>query len=221
MKIEHYASKNGGELELDICFDCQLIWFDQYESAQLTAAAVVGLFDRLHAQHEKASRHVTLSIKLGCLRCNDTLLSTQDVARGNHFSYYRCASGHGRLITFWHFLKEKQFVRDLTEVERKQLAVKVAQIRCNSCGAQVDVRNHSACNYCRAPFAVLDREAVAKALSEYRQGVAADRPIQVGDEIIARERISEANKRSEANDELQNNVFWGMAAIDLLFRLLR
>ncbi|MGQ5522889.1 hypothetical protein ACUHMQ_06465 [Chitinimonas sp. PSY-7] len=221
MEVEHYPSKQGGELELDICFSCRLIWFDQYESAQLTPAAVVGLFERLHSHHETMGEQVTLNTKLTCVRCADTLLSTQDVVRQNRFTYYRCGGGHGRLISFWHFLREKQFVRDLNPQECQKLAASATQIKCNSCGARVDVRNQNSCNYCRAPFAVLDKEAVSKALLEYRQSAGAGGAAQTADMVIALERMNQAKRRENAKESLIDKIDTTMDVVEMLFWLLR
>src|SRR6185369_36784 len=80
---------------------------------------------------------------------------------------YRCTQGHGRLTTFLHFLREKQFVRDLTLVERQKLAAHVRQIKCTSCSGPIDIGQHAACTYCGAAVSVLDKDATQKALDHY------------------------------------------------------
>ncbi|MDN3577949.1 zf-TFIIB domain-containing protein [Chitinimonas viridis] len=166
MTAAHYARRQGGTVELDFCFSCQLIWLDQHESAQLAPQAVVQLFELLHV-HKEEGRY-GLPDKFNCVRCGVAMQLTHDAVRNNRFVYHRCSAGHGRLIGFWHFLREKQFVRDLSAPERQALAVTVAQVKCTGCGAPVDIRKDDACGYCRAPVAVLDKEAVAKALEGYR-----------------------------------------------------
>ena len=38
-----FERKPFGALDLDLCFACHAIWFDRYESAQLTPGAVIEL----------------------------------------------------------------------------------------------------------------------------------------------------------------------------------
>lgn len=193
-----YASKQGGRLELDFCFACQLIWLDQYESAQLAPTAVIDLFKQLTtAQPANANRAVLGNMH--CIRCGDDLLETHDQVRSNKFVYHRCAGGHGRMIGFWHFLREKQFVRDLSSTERQQLSAQVAQVKCSSCGAAVDVRQHDCCQYCRAPLAILDRDAVAKVLAEYQEKASPTHAMQQADAIIANERRNQGVANGKSN----------------------
>jgi hypothetical protein len=86
--------------------------------------------------------------------------------RSNHISYYRCAGGHGRFTTFFQFLREKNFVRSLTVAEVNQLKVHMAQVRCSSCGAPVNLERDAQCGYCRAPISILDAEAVKHTIAE-------------------------------------------------------
>ncbi len=167
MQAREYERKLGGSIELDFCFSCQQIWFDPNESGQLAPNAVLTLFEEIN-QHQQEGQPRQQTGALHCVRCHAELVLTNDLVRTNRFRYHRCPQGHGRLINFWHFLREKQFVRDLTTLERQQLSVKVAQVKCNSCGGAVDIRQEDHCSYCGAPLAVLDQSAVSKALGEYR-----------------------------------------------------
>jgi hypothetical protein len=100
-----------------------------------------------------------------CPVCKLTLALTHDIERTNHITYYRCPAGHGRLTTFFTFLREKNFVRSLSLAEIERLRQTVKQVRCSSCGAPVDVEHDGECSFCHAPIAILDPEAVAKALA--------------------------------------------------------
>jgi Zn-finger nucleic acid-binding protein len=153
-----------GQIELDVCFDCHVIWFDQYESGQLAPGAVIELFRMIHEQNDKVAR--PLADRLACIHCREKLAFTNDVQRSNRISYYRCAQGHGRLTTFVQFLREKNFVRTLSVPEIQALKATVKQVRCSSCGAAVDLARDAACAHCRAPIAILDGEAVQRALAD-------------------------------------------------------
>lgn len=164
MERRAFARKPVGAVELDLCFACHAIWFDQYESAQLTPGAVVDLFAKIHEHHDAPPR--PLGDGARCPGCRARLKLTHDIQRTNRIAYYRCPDGHGRLTTFFQFLREKSFVRSLTPPEVMQLRAHVAQVRCSSCGGPVDLSRDPQCTYCRAPVSILDPDAVKRTLAE-------------------------------------------------------
>ncbi|MEO8104671.1 MAG: hypothetical protein ABI790_19320 [Betaproteobacteria bacterium] len=153
----------GLPVVIDVCWPCHLIWFDHQESMSLSPGSVIELFKRIHAARD-AFRNV-VGMQLACPTCSARLSATSDLARGGRFSYYRCAGGHGRLIAFTQFLREKNFIRSLQAHEIRALSVTVKQVRCSSCGAGVNIEKDSSCTHCGSPVAVLDEAAVEKALS--------------------------------------------------------
>ncbi|MBL8519235.1 MAG: zf-TFIIB domain-containing protein [Betaproteobacteria bacterium] len=167
MQRHAFASLEVKPLEIDVCHACHAIWFDAHESARLAADGVVDLFRLIHAQGGAATARI--GTKLACARCRSPLELTNDIARQNRFSYHRCPQGHGRFTSFLHFLREKQFVRDLTVGERQKLAAHVRQVKCSSCSGPIDIAQHAACTYCGAAVSVLDKEATQKALDHYLQ----------------------------------------------------
>ncbi|MBL8522168.1 MAG: zf-TFIIB domain-containing protein [Betaproteobacteria bacterium] len=178
MNRHRFASADVRPLEVDVCYPCHAIWFDQHESARLSADGVVDLFRFIHERGGASTAR--LSSNMGCARCRTRLEPASDIACNNRFSYHRCPQGHGRMTTFLHFLREKQFVRDLTLAERQKLAAHVRQIKCTSCSGPIDIAQHAACTYCGAAVSVLDKDATQKALDHYlkerqRQG----RPVPV------------------------------------------
>ena len=159
-----FQSHLGTPLEIDACWGCQLIWFDSMESTALAPQSVVDLFRRIYAARD-VSRNI-VAMKPACPRCNDLLGLTRDMtARGGSFSYHRCLNGHGRLISFTQFLREKNFIRSLNPLEIQKLSVSIKQIRCSSCGASVDLTHDTSCTHCGSAIAVLDHDAVEKALT--------------------------------------------------------
>ena len=158
----------GRPVEIDVCHDCNAIWFDQGESTQLSPDGTVALFQLIN---ERGGTSTNAASKFGeglrCVTCGTGMRLTNDRVKNTRFAYQSCPAGHGRLTTFYNFLAEKQFVRELTQAERAKLAVSVQQIKCSSCAAPVDIGKTDACQYCRAPVSVFDRDAAKKAIDHY------------------------------------------------------
>ena len=156
------TSHAGTAVDVDVCAPCHVIWFDHMESTSLAPGSVIELFKRIHAARN--SGRGLLKVVVACPHCHSSLKSTTDLAKGGRFSYSRCANGHGRLISFSQFLREKNFVRSLQPHEISALSVKVKQIRCSSCGGPINLEDDKACTHCGAAISVLDEAAVEKAL---------------------------------------------------------
>src|SRR6187402_2010925 len=109
------AGQLGRSVTVDLCDPCQAIWFDPRESLQLTPGATLMLF-RLIGEHV-AKPHALASDTAKCPRCQSRLRRTQDMQRSTRFEYLRCPHDHGRLTTFFDFLKEKDFIRPLTPAQ--------------------------------------------------------------------------------------------------------
>jgi hypothetical protein len=182
--------KNGGSVALDLCFPCQGIWFDAYESAQISPAGIIDLFKLIHAHGDEPRRQI--SAKPRCPRCKDALIAGLDLVRGGRFTYHRCLQNHGRFTMFAQFMIEKGFVRQLAPAEVRELAAKIGTVHCTGCGAPIDIRSEAACPHCASPISILDAEAVEKALADYQQKAvtasAAHTPEALGDALIAIEK---------------------------------
>lgn len=167
MRPERLERVTNGELEVNVCYPCCAIWFDHMESSQLAPGGVIELFRKIH-EHRADTRRA-LPSRLPCPRCRQPLAVTNDIVKSGRVSYHRCASNHGRLTTFLHFLREKEFVRNLNARELESIRAQVAEVRCSGCGGPVDITRDTACGYCRAPLSVLDADAVEKALKDYSE----------------------------------------------------
>jgi len=206
MTSQRFPAKLMGEVQIDICFHCQGLWFDSHESLQIAPGAIVDLFREIH-QHRDDPRQ-PLAETLYCPRCNDRLLHGMDRVPSGQFNYDRCLQGHGRFITFGQFMIEKGFVRQLTPMEVDDLAAKVGVVRCLSCGTPVDIRSERACSHCRSPISILDPEAATQALARYQQAEVKRTTPNVdalADAILARERANSYAARS-ANQEAQSDI---------------
>jgi hypothetical protein len=203
MSPHRFEKKLGGSLELDLCFPCQGIWFDEYESAQLAPGGVIDLF-KLIQQHRDEQR-LPLADLVHCPRCNEALKHGMDRVRSGMFNYHRCLQQHGRFTTFAQFMTEKGFVRQLTGMEVEALQAKLGVVRCNSCGAPVDIKRDPVCGHCRSPLVVLDPEAVEQALAGYHQAELKRThldPEAMADAIIATERAKKTGVHRGRGDAI-------------------
>lgn len=220
MESRAYPRSQGGEEWLDLCWCCQGIWFDAHESTQLAPVGVVALFQGIHENHEVAR---PLSEVLKCPRCTDRLAYRNDMVKSGHIAYYHCPVGHGRFTPFTQFMIEKGFIRALTVGEIARLKAQIQTVRCCSCGAPVDIQRDTACPFCRAPIAVLDSQAVEKALATYEE---ADKPRTVIEHDVVAEMIlqHERQRKEQARAERPGKPDAAdliAASIDTLFKFLR
>lgn len=213
-----------GHVELDLCFQCQGIWFDEFESYQISPGGIIDLFKLIHAHRDEM--RTPHPAKLFCPRCNDPLLAVLDVAKSGRFTYQRCLQKHGRFTVFAQFMIEKGFVRQLAPMEIKALAARVGTIHCSGCGAPVDIRTEAVCSHCSAPIAILDHEAVETALAGYHtREVANDRrdPEALADALLEIERQRKPLRDAKRTPELGLGADIGdlvIAGIGLACKLL-
>lgn len=181
--------KNDRALSLDLCFPCQAIWFDPFESGQLTPGSILELFRLIHAHRD--TMRLPISHTLHCPRCDDRLQPCFDLSRSGRFTYHRCPHQHGRFTAFGQFMIEKGFVRQLAPDEIRTLAARIESVHCSGCGAPIDIRTEAACPHCGAPVSILDPQAVERALAGYRDLEAqrlAPSPDAVGNAVLALSR---------------------------------
>ena len=221
MRQESYERKPAGHVDLDFCYSCQAIWFDQYESAQLTPGAVMKLFEAIHQRREAEPR--ALAAVCRCPVCRRALALTHDIQRTNRITYYRCPESHGRLSTFYQFLREKNFIRSLTVGEIDKLKAVVKQVRCTSCGAPVNLERDSQCPFCRAPIAILDADAVQHTLDELSTEEQKRRSVDPHfaiDALLAGKRLErEAGGQMAARYERVADS-WNLGVVDLVAEAL-
>jgi hypothetical protein len=165
----------GTKVDLDLCGRCQVIWFDHLESLRLSPGATLSLF-RMIGEH-KQMPPPPLADPLKCPRCDLRLLLTNDRQRNTPFRYRRCAREHGRLITFFDFLREKDFVRPLSPRQLADLRAVVQIINCSNCGAPIDLTRTSACAHCSTPLSMLDLNQIEGMAAHLRQADEASRTI--------------------------------------------
>jgi len=140
-------------VDIDLCEDCQAFWFDKYHDLQVSPDAVTSLKKRIE---EQPQNRLKLSDSLRCPRCTSRLVLTHDMQRNTHFSYWRCGNDHGRFMGIVDFLREKDFIRELTPEQLQELHKKIQKVNCANCGAPIDLATTSMCAYCGSPVSMVD-----------------------------------------------------------------
>jgi Zn-finger nucleic acid-binding protein len=152
---------------IDLCFACQAFWFDRHESLSLTPASTLRLFRVIG---ERAAKPQVPGPDLAkCPRCRGRLRRTHDMQRATRFEYLRCPNGHGRLTTFFDFLREKDFIRPLTAPQIEELRDSLETIHCSNCGAVVDLARGAACTHCGSPLSMLDMKQAEALIAQLQR----------------------------------------------------
>jgi hypothetical protein len=166
------AAHMGASVTIDACLSCQAFWFDGRESLQLTPASTLSLFRVIGDGAAADARH-PLPAVTPCPRCALRLTPVEDMQRSTRFRYRRCARGHGRFITFFDFLREKQFIKPLSPQQIADLRAHVQTVHCSSCGAPIDLGRTSACAHCGSALSMFDVTHAASLIEQLRQAGAA------------------------------------------------
>lgn len=215
MEVHTLPGVYQGEVEIDFCFGCHGIWFDQMENLKLAPAAIATVFKAMH-RHSGEPR-TPLASRLRCAECRDPLVQGFDIVKSGRFITHRCESRHGRFSSFSSFMIEKGFVRQLTRPEIDDIARKVGCIHCSACGAPVDLRKEDACSHCRTALSLLDPQAVEKALQRYAdapaQATRNTAPTDVADALVA---MAKQRSRSQRDGLVLAAPVGGVPGVDLL-----
>jgi hypothetical protein len=182
----------GRSLTLDACQACQVIWFDRGELLQMAPGATLRLVSMFVDQ--PAVARMPLGQALNCPHCRRRLDEVQDMVKGTRFTYARCPDEHGRLLTYYQFLRARNFVRALGPAELEELRRHIRQVNCANCGAPIDISRDAACPSCRTPVAVLDPAQLRTAVEELRRSleqrpIDPTLPLQLAIERMKTERV--------------------------------
>jgi uncharacterized protein YbaR (Trm112 family) len=194
----------GTQITVDVCTGCQAFWFDQHKSLQLSPGSTLKLM-KFIGEHSSTVKP-TLSDMLRCPRCGGRLSLAHDLVRNMRFSYWGCASEHGRFIGFFDFLKEKNFIRALSTQEIQQLKQNVQSVNCCNCGASIDLETNSACPYCHSPISMLDMKQQHQMLAQLKEA-AEPRPV---DPTLPM-KLAQAKVQTAALFKGNDTEWWGDA----------
>jgi DNA-directed RNA polymerase subunit RPC12/RpoP len=166
--------KIGAPVEIDLCRACRAMWFDPYEDLRLAPAATLKVFEIISEPSAAAAMPLTGTLR--CPRCQGRLLLTHDLQRTTPFQYWRCDAGHGRLMTYIDFLREKDFIRPLTPQQLDELKKNVQTINCSNCGAAIDLAKDSVCAHCGSAISMLDMQQMARMIGHLQAAAAGHVP---------------------------------------------
>ena len=165
MRHEVLDGHLGRPVAIDVCTSCQSFWFDTRESLQLTPASTLKLFGIIG---DAATQGAPKAGAAACPRCRQPLRQSNDMQRSTRFEYLSCPAGHGRLTTFFNFLREKNFIRPLSAAQIGELRRTLQAVNCSNCGAPVDLATGAACRHCGSPLSMLDMAQAEKLVAELR-----------------------------------------------------
>jgi Zn-finger nucleic acid-binding protein len=175
MQPHSLAGHHGRTVEIDLCEPCQAFWFDTHETLQLSPAATLSLFRVIG---DRAARPFLRDGDVAkCPRCKARLRRTQDMQRSTRFEYLKCPHDHGQLISFFEFLKAKDFVKPLTTQQIAALRQHLHTVNCSNCGAPIDLTTGTACTHCGSPLSMLDLEHAERVVDQLRQADSANQSV--------------------------------------------
>lgn len=192
------AGHHGSEVTLDVCLECQVFWFDAKESLQLTPASTLMLF-RLIGEQTTGKRH-SLTSTSACPRCGLRLKPVHDIQRATKFTYRRCPREHGRLITFFDFLREKNFIKPMSPAQIDELRRHVGTVNCSNCGASINLTKDSACTHCGSALSILDADRAGTLVAELRAADRSGQPVDPTLPLRLEQARREAARAFESED---------------------
>jgi len=151
----------GRSVDIDLCGQCHLVWFDLTETARLSGPALLDLIGAMASA--QSLPHRTLRPDAGCARCGATLKTVHNRSRWGQSLHLECRAGHGGYQTFSQFLQEKGLLRPMSRIDRARLLERQGRIDCVNCGADVG-KDDEQCRYCGSVPSLLDVARLARAL---------------------------------------------------------
>jgi hypothetical protein len=155
------AGHYGQRVDLDLCRNCDLVWFDGTETALLSGPALLDLIGAMASA--RALPHVMLKPDARCPRCDGALEVVHNESRWGRSSQLQCKRRHGAYQSFAQFLQEKGLLRPMSLVDRARLLRERGAIECVNCGGAIG-KDDELCPWCRSIPSVLDVARLAHAL---------------------------------------------------------
>jgi hypothetical protein len=161
------AGRFGTQFTMDVCPPCQAFWFNRHEDLGLSPASTLQLMK--YIGDHSTSPKPAFTDGLLCPRCGSPLTLAHDMIRNVRFVYWQCSSQHGHFISFFDFLKEKNFIRPLSPQEIQHLRETAQELHCSNCGASINLQTNSACPFCHSPITMLDLKEQQQMLTQLKE----------------------------------------------------
>lgn len=204
--LEHTLEAHmGATVTIDVCFACQAFWFDDRESLRLSPASTLRLF-RLIGERAPEPRQA-LQGAIPCPRCGVRLDPVQDLQRTTRFQYRRCSRRHGRFITFFDFLREKNFIVPMSAVQIEELRRHVGAVNCSNCGASIDLAHGSSCAHCGSPLSIVDVHQAERLVAQLRTADRSGTPVDPALPLRLEQARRDVTRAFESFDG-QNDAVW-------------
>ncbi|MEO7116775.1 MAG: hypothetical protein ABIZ18_13055 [Caldimonas sp.] len=155
------AGHYGRDVDLDLCRNCDLVWFDGSETAQLAGPGLLTLIGAMASSQVIA--HEMLRADPRCPRCAGALALVHNQSRWGRSTQLQCRRRHGAYQSFAQFLEEKGLLRPMSSVDRARLLQSRGRIDCVNCGGAIGPDDEH-CPYCRSIPSLLDVARLAHAL---------------------------------------------------------
>jgi hypothetical protein len=187
------AGRLGNQFTIDVCPPCQAFWFNRHEDLGLSAASTLQLMK--YIGDHSSSPKTAFTDRLMCPLCGSELTLAHNMARNVRFVYWQCASQHGHFISFFDFLKEKNFIRPLSTQEIQRLRESVQEVHCSNCGGSINLQTSSTCPFCHSPISILDLQDQQSMLAQLKEAAASD-----GTQVDPALPLKLAMAKAEASD---------------------
>ena len=202
MQEETFTDRMSRPVVIDMCHACQAFWFDTRESVQLTPGSTLALFRIIGEKTGKPGPAMTDAPR--CPRCRGVLRETNDLQKTTRFKYLACPKGEGRFITFFDFLREKEFVKPMNAKQIAELRQQVQTVNCSNCGAPVDVQQGAACGHCGSPLSMFDMKHAEKLVEQLQK---AEAVAQAAGPLWEKE-LASLRKDPHVPNRYQNDGIW-------------
>lgn len=203
MSEETLDGRSNRPVAINLCHGCQVFWFDTHESLSLTPGSTLTLFRLIGENSTRKGGIGNESPK--CPRCRARLQRTHDMQRTTRFEYLKCPNGHGRLTTYFDFLREKDFIRPLTATQIAELRRNIQTVNCSNCGGPVDLSKGGTCSHCGSPLSMLDMKQAEAMVAQLRE---ADRGKDQVDPALPLELLRARREVDLAFSGLEKNDGW-------------
>lgn len=203
MSEEALDSRNSRPVTINLCHACQVFWFDTHESLSLTPGSTLSLFRIIGERSTRTGAAGTSTPT--CPRCRTRLRRAHDMQRTTRFEYLKCPNGHGRLTTFFDFLREKDFIRPLTAAQIAELRHNIQTVNCSNCGGAVDLSTGGTCAHCGSPLSMLDMKQAEAMVAQLR---AADRGKDTIDPALPLDLLRARREVDLAFSSLEKDETW-------------